>query len=222
MGTSEKRILAEIAEPGLHDSVFRFFEREYSRDVSILDCGAGTGAWIERLRKGGYQKIKAVEKNKKDFQSTFPFFELDLNSEFSELIREKFDVITAIEIIEHLENPSNFLRQCEYLLKPGGSLVITTPNIEAAPSRLKFLVVGQLRHFDDWGDKTHITPISVYMLRRIASKNGFVITHDLPLIPKWGYTRPVIRVFSYLLAPLLRGAVYGECRLFQLRRAQQS
>src|SRR5690606_24625687 len=41
---------------------------------------------------------------------------------------ESFDVILAGELIEHLETPYEFLRDCLALLRPGGKLVLSTPN----------------------------------------------------------------------------------------------
>ncbi len=41
---------------------------------------------------------------------------------------ESFEAIVAGELIEHLENPVDFLRRCARLLTPGGRLVLSTPN----------------------------------------------------------------------------------------------
>lgn len=43
-------------------------------------------------------------------------------------IKKKYDTVIAAEIIEHLENPLQFLRNCRKLLKKGGFIIVSTPN----------------------------------------------------------------------------------------------
>lgn len=49
---------------------------------------------------------------------------------------EAFDVITSIEVIEHVVDPLPFLRQVERLLSPGGVFVLTTGNVERVRGEL--------------------------------------------------------------------------------------
>ncbi len=55
---------------------------------------------------------------------------------------QSFDAIFSTEGIEHLENHFSFLREVCRILKPGGILVLTTPNITALRSRVRFLGSG--------------------------------------------------------------------------------
>ena len=55
---------------------------------------------------------------------------------------QTFDVVISTEGIEHLENHYLFLRELYRILKPGGTLVLTTPNITAMRSRVRFLGSG--------------------------------------------------------------------------------
>ena len=55
---------------------------------------------------------------------------------------QTFDVVISTEGIEHLENHYSFLREVNRILKPGGTLVLTTPNITALRSRVRFLGSG--------------------------------------------------------------------------------
>jgi 2-polyprenyl-3-methyl-5-hydroxy-6-metoxy-1,4-benzoquinol methylase len=50
-----------------------------------------------------------------------------------------FDVVFAGEIIEHLYNPDYLLEECRRVVKPGGHLVVTTPNLQAWYNRALFL-----------------------------------------------------------------------------------
>jgi 2-polyprenyl-3-methyl-5-hydroxy-6-metoxy-1,4-benzoquinol methylase len=53
-----------------------------------------------------------------------------------------FDAVFSTEGIEHLENHFSFLREVCRILKPGGLLVLTTPNITALRSRVRFFGSG--------------------------------------------------------------------------------
>jgi 2-polyprenyl-3-methyl-5-hydroxy-6-metoxy-1,4-benzoquinol methylase len=53
-----------------------------------------------------------------------------------------FDVVISTEGIEHLENHFAFLREISRILKPGGRLLLTTPNITALRSRVRFFFSG--------------------------------------------------------------------------------
>jgi 2-polyprenyl-3-methyl-5-hydroxy-6-metoxy-1,4-benzoquinol methylase len=69
------------------------------------------------------------------------FVEVDLNTTLP-WTAETFDAVISTEGIEHLENAFLFLREVARVLKPGGTLVLTTPNITALRSRVRFLGSG--------------------------------------------------------------------------------
>jgi cyclopropane fatty-acyl-phospholipid synthase-like methyltransferase len=209
--------LTEITAKGLHNELFHYFRKNVPIESSILDCGAGEGAWAERLISEGYKNVTVTEINESRYRASADVVVADLNEDFSGLISKRPDIITAIEVIEHLENPVHFLKQCSRLLKPDGKLLLTTPNTECAPGRLKFLVQGNLRHFDRNADRTHITPILTEIFPKLANKSGFEIVEVYPLIRYWDDERMLVKIISRLVAPFLKGYVYGECNLFMLR-----
>jgi 2-polyprenyl-3-methyl-5-hydroxy-6-metoxy-1,4-benzoquinol methylase len=59
---------------------------------------------------------------------------------------DEFDAIFSLEGIEHLENRFACLRELNRLLRPGGALVLTTPNIVSLRSRVRFLMSGFFLH----------------------------------------------------------------------------
>lgn len=52
------------------------------------------------------------------------------------------DFIVSVEVIEHISQPYEFLDQCRRLLKPGGMLVFSTPNVGNLQSRVRSLFMG--------------------------------------------------------------------------------
>ena len=210
--------MIERALPGIHEVVLETVASlGIPRAGRILDCGPGTGAWVSRLLGAGYSDITAIGIDRGDYQGPAPFVVGDLNESFAEKLPGGYDLITAIEVIEHLESPALFLRQCRSLLKPGGRLVLSTPNIESAPGRLKFLSSGQFRWFDAHGDPTHITPVSRALLERLAGRCGFQIESGRPAPGRrWSGTAAWKTPLCLAVTLVFRGDLTGDCRIFVL------
>lgn len=212
-----KGLVEKIGVPGLHEAVVEALKPFLSFDVKILDCGAGTGAFALRLNDMGLN-VEAVELVIDSFvPKNIVCYKVDLNSNFSDLIDKKYDIITAIEVIEHLENHRHFLRECYKLLNQNGKMLITTPNIESIPGRLKFLLKGNFRFFDTdlrFNDSTHITPVQSYMFKRAVLDAGFdIINHEV--YPKTSYSnsKKIVSLFSKVISLFVSGIKYGDCRV---------
>ncbi len=122
--------------------------------MMVLDIGAGKAEWGSRLNK--------IAKN-----ITYKTVDIDpnRNPDYRSIqeVRQKFDLIISWEVIEHLtlEAGENMIRECENILKPGGKLVLSTPNI-FNPSQ--YLM-----------DATHITPYSYEELGGLCLRVGFAV-----------------------------------------------
>lgn len=211
--------LHECATPGLHEEAFACVQRLYPAGCApVLDLGGGTGAWTERLAQSGFPDITALDQNPSGFKGSARFIHADLNQDFASLGPDQgFRLITALELIEHLENPTHFLRQCASLLALDGVLLITTPNIQSMPARIKFLFSGRLRHFDANGDQTHISPVDSFLLGRLAARAGLSVCDRIPLVRYWHDRRRLFIALAAALAPFMGGSPYGACHLFILR-----
>src|SRR5262249_51276631 len=123
---------------------------------------------------------------------------------------KKFHLVTAIEVIEHVESPIGFLRNVGNLLVPGGIAVVTTPNVESLPARLKFLLRGKIRTMDEYGEPTHISPIFSDLLKRQFLKRTCLELQASYVFPPKGFqlTR---RGFGLLLSAL--AGVFPEASL---------
>ncbi len=220
-----REMLAERAIPGLHAALLDFVEARFAKECLILDVGCGTGAWVERLRSNGFRYIWAVDQDRRYYAGAAPFAEVDLNTDFPHAIRgafsqSSFDLITAVEVVEHLESLAQFLRHCHCLLPPGGCLVITTPNVGCAPGRLKFALKGELRHFDEHGDPTHITPVIPRLLKRLAERTDFAVEFVSAIPPGHDFrgTSVYKAALAHFLCGFAQGETEGDCTVFLLRR----
>jgi len=113
------------------------FSRAAEETPSVLDVGCATGALLLSLRERGW-RVTGVEispcadyaQNKRN---------LDVRNrplEENNFSPESFDVILASHLIEHLNDPRSFLAEADRILKKGGNIFITTPNISGFQARL--------------------------------------------------------------------------------------
>jgi SAM-dependent methyltransferase len=163
-----------------------------------------------RLRKLGWD-VQAADINSTEYKADVPFIQLNLDEpDFAARLGErKFGLVTSFEVIEHVENPIGFLRNVGRLLTTAGIAVLTTPNVDNAPARLKFLLTGKLRMMDQNSDNTHISPVFWDLLQRQYLPRAGLTLVEHRVYPLNGYkvTRPqfawVARALGWFLA--------GEC-----------
>jgi len=93
----------------------------------------------------------------------------DLNKEMP-LGPDAYDVVLAVDIIEHLYDVDTFVRNANKILKKGGMFIVSTPNVLYWRNRLE-LLFGSDRHFDHKGEHLHF--FSPRSLMDLLSLNGF-------------------------------------------------
>jgi 2-polyprenyl-3-methyl-5-hydroxy-6-metoxy-1,4-benzoquinol methylase len=224
--------LRERTLPGVHGDVLeviRTYRPAGQGKVSVLDLGAGEGALSARLKAAGYH-VLAVEIEEGRFQvPDVPCSRLDLNQRFSDQIGARFDLVLAVEVIEHLDNPREFLRQCVRLVRPDGLILITSPNVENWDSRLVFLKHGVLPFFTEpsYRESGHLAPLFTWQMERRVKEMKWRIVErrTAGARPDWQQARMhsgggtgflgklLLRVF---LAPIMKGTVKGTINLFVL------
>jgi 2-polyprenyl-3-methyl-5-hydroxy-6-metoxy-1,4-benzoquinol methylase len=120
-----------------------------------------------------------------------------------------FDVIVSAEVIEHLENPRAVAREWFRLLRPGGTLIFSTPNNESWRSLFALLLQGHFVAFSDSCYPAHITALLRKDMERILTEVGFSVPtfvfSNVGGIPKF----PTLH-WQTVSAGLLKGVRYSD------------
>jgi 2-polyprenyl-3-methyl-5-hydroxy-6-metoxy-1,4-benzoquinol methylase len=134
---------AEYKVGAYHDYVaarpmkIRHFE-ERLREISdvvkpgrLLDVGASCGYFMEVAAAHGFD-VQGVEFSRRAIDAASPAIRARIFEGTLDAMPEdgRFDVISAFDLLEHVPDPPAFLRRCAGLLKPGGRLVISTPDTD--------------------------------------------------------------------------------------------
>jgi 2-polyprenyl-3-methyl-5-hydroxy-6-metoxy-1,4-benzoquinol methylase len=214
--------LKEAAMPGLHDYLVNELFPRYARPGErAIDLGAGSGVLAMRMQKLGWE-VTGADMNVAGFKAPLPFLPVDLNDrEFSKTLGEgQYSMVTAVEVIEHVEAPIALLRNGRRLLKRGGHMIITTPNVDSVPARVKFLLTEKIRMMDDQSEPTHISPVFWDLFERQFLPIAGMKIHEHHLVPPNGFvaTRPryswMMRGLSWIVAGACK---FGDNHVFVLK-----
>jgi SAM-dependent methyltransferase len=228
METSDWDVAAEVrglpkemapqASPGTWETALALLPES----GTVLVGGAGRGGLSLILGRRGY-RITSVDLHPEHFQvpgMTCQYADFEAPLAFD---TGSFDAVLVIEVVEHLESPWGFLREAIRVLKPGGSLVFTSPNVVTLPARLRFLRTGGLPYFrmESFLGCYHVTPIFPWAVERWAmTVNASIdkLTWTRANWPTWqDIPRHWERRWSRYLKKLLPvGKIFGEIACYRI------
>lgn len=163
----------------------------YVPSGDVLDCGTGSGDLAHRLVGMGY-RVSAV-----DYDPALCEYD-DVDVQQCDIMQglpfadESFDALMFTEVIEHMEDPYKAMRELNRVLRPGGVLVLTTPNYGHIETRLNFLVGATMPGAFDCPLEPplagrahpHISPFSLVRLHYLLATSGFEVQEVTTCIPK--------------------------------------
>lgn len=177
-------------------------KRAYSHDDSLLDFGCGKGMQLAELQKY-YPLIDCVGYE--------PFLNSELQTpvfkDLCSLKDRKFTAITALDVIEHIEDDLNTLKQMHHMLDTNGMLIVTVPAFMHLYCPIVDTAIGHYRRYKKQEIKTivesagfkvwevfyvfpYLYPVCVMrkcanrVLRMLGiSVDETTITHRLPIDP---------------------------------------
>ena len=151
--------------------------REFVEGKTVLDIGAACGMnrddWLHRLVDGVAARSVAVDILPEPVEKIRAKGFEAVQGDAQDLhLGEKFDVVFAAELIEHLDNFKGFLDSARRHLKPGGKLVLTTPNAFCFSNFIYRLGKGRPPL-----NSGHTVWFCEGTIRQLLERNGWRITH---------------------------------------------
>jgi 2-polyprenyl-3-methyl-5-hydroxy-6-metoxy-1,4-benzoquinol methylase len=142
----------------------------------LLDIGCGNGALRGFVRHQITRYVGADIARYEDFPADAEFHRVDLDCLPTPITQEFADAVVAVETIEHLENPRALMREMVRLCRPGGWVIVTTPNQLSLASKAFLSMKNQFPAFQEAPGlyPTHITALLEIDLLRIARESGLV------------------------------------------------
>jgi 2-polyprenyl-3-methyl-5-hydroxy-6-metoxy-1,4-benzoquinol methylase len=139
---------------------------------TLVDVGCGTGCLWRALQRRFTRCVGIDAIRYDELPADVEFRRADLDRDPLPLEDAGVDAAVAVEVIEHLENPRAFVRELTRVVRPGGWIVITTPNQLSLLSLITLAAKGRFSAFQDNAYPAHRTALLEIDLRRIASECG--------------------------------------------------
>lgn len=178
--------------PDNHNHSHNQIVRRIPKYAQVLELGCASGDMSAMMKRCRQAEVFGVEKDPQlawqaQRHCKYVFNEdLDDPQSLDALQFEKFDVITLVDVLEHLQHPEALLKRLRPLLLDEGTILLSVPNVAHASVRLE-LLTGDFR-YEDAGilDSTHLKFFTLNSLTKLIENSGFVINeidytlHDIP------------------------------------------
>ncbi|MFA4889369.1 MAG: class I SAM-dependent methyltransferase [Candidatus Omnitrophota bacterium] len=157
------------------------------RRGKVLDLGCGGGDYAKRLKDLGCDVIAGdIDKNRFKYHKEIEFRHCDITKQMP-FADNSFDYVLLMEVVEHLRNPYMVIPEINRVIKKGGFLILSTPNILNLESRFRFLFEGAYEYFrepplDQVNNpkevifNLHLVPYRYHELEYLLSACGFKIS----------------------------------------------
>ncbi len=193
------------SEPAINRLIAQTVESLGIRGELMVDVGCGHGNLWPGMRSRFTRCIGVDAARYPGLPPDVELCEAQLDSPIP-LSDAVADLVVCVETIEHLENPRALMRELTRLAKPGGWLIVTTPNQLSLLSLMTLIVKQRFEYFQDVHYPAHITALLEVDLIRMAAECGlggstirYTMSGRIPFTSKH-YPRFLSRVFPRALS----------------------
>ncbi|OGY45503.1 MAG: hypothetical protein A2744_02330 [Candidatus Buchananbacteria bacterium RIFCSPHIGHO2_01_FULL_44_11] len=162
-----------------------------TKGTTVVDVGCGRGDFIEAFRK---LDLNAIGLDREIVTLNDPSIDFHGNINFEKdnfpLPDATVDVVFSKSVIEHIHNPEQFMHEIKRILKPGGRVIIMTPD-------------WQSQVYTFYNDYTHVQPYITSGLANLLKLSDFhdvqsELFYQLPSVWRWPFLRIILKPLRLL------------------------
>ena len=117
-------------------SILAYYKAAELVSGDVLEIGTGMGYGVDVIAPAA-KSFTTIDKNVPEFEN-----ELPANAKFRQMVvpplnfaDESFDYVVSFQVIEHIEQDADFVREVSRVLRPGGKFIVSTPNAPMSLTR---------------------------------------------------------------------------------------
>ena len=152
------------------------FLGKYKTAGRLLDIGCSAGFFLKTARDNGWETC-GIELSEDTSRIARERYKLEVSTgtiEEVSLEPNSFDVVTMWDLIEHTVNPVNTMLAANSVLKPGGLVLLSTPNIDGLFPKLSYKVSKIINYWPHPEPPHHLFQFSKKTLTRLLTETGFI------------------------------------------------
>ncbi|MGE3804806.1 MAG: class I SAM-dependent methyltransferase [Gemmataceae bacterium] len=179
-----EKLMATLSRPWIGPRADSLSAVPFTGAGRLLDYGCGAGIFAQRMRQRGWDVV-AMDFNEHTIEQVRRRYGLTAIAGMlphPEINAESFDVVTMGSVLEHVHEPHELIASIVRILRPGGVLAISVPNLDS----------WQYRYFGkEWWSlelPRHLLHFTPATLRRLMETHGLVV-RDLVLPGRTGWMR---------------------------------
>jgi 2-polyprenyl-3-methyl-5-hydroxy-6-metoxy-1,4-benzoquinol methylase len=185
---NEARLIFSGKKPHHRDRNYEYELKEIQKikkSGKFLDIGTNMGFFLRKAKELGFE-TEGVEPSPALSEIARKYWGLNIHTCFLEdaVLEEKsFDVISMIDVLEHVTNPKDLLRKCASLIKDDGIVVIKVPNGDYNHFKMKLAgMSGKKASMDIWDCCEHVVHYTPQTFEKMAAEAGLrVKKYFIPL-----------------------------------------
>ncbi len=162
-------------------NIFREIKKvilKYKNSGELLDIGAGTGAFLNFMKDSFKTSGVELGSAAREFACSKGLNVIAAPIEKLPIKDQQYDIVTIIDVLEHLTDPKQAMIEIYRVLKEGGLLYIKVPNYKVQASKQSVLNFLRLSNEGMMGNYVHINHFCPTSLKELSKKCGFEVLEN--------------------------------------------